>query len=109
MKRWASLALGCALCRGVVHADTNLTVPTDPSSNITIKLTSPVISVPRFGFVPIRLSIENLTARDGVWHFRFNAGTAGSFPGIASSSFELAVPSAQTREAWFYVPLAECG
>ncbi|MEO5959474.1 MAG: hypothetical protein ABIZ49_03660, partial [Opitutaceae bacterium] len=92
-----------------LRADTNLPVPTDSGSNITIKLSSPVLAVPRFGFLPVRVSIENLTTRDGVWKFRFDAGSRGMFPGIATSTFELAVPSPQTREAWFFVPLAEPG
>src|ERR1043165_1433434 len=90
-------------------ADTNFSVPTDSGSNITIKLSSPVTGVPRFGFLPIKIAIENLSAREGVWKFRFNAGTPASFPGVAASTFDLTVPSSQTREAWFYVPIAEPG
>jgi hypothetical protein len=109
MSRARDLVLLGLFAAALVRADTNVPVPTDAASGITIKLTSPVTSLPRFGFVPMRVTIENLSARDGVWKFRFNAGTPGAVLGVSTSAFELAVPAAQTRESWIYVPLAEPG
>jgi hypothetical protein len=96
---WASLARG----------ETTIPVGTDPGSNIAIKISSPCTTVPRFGFMPVRVTIENLTARDGVWDFRFTAGSPTAFPGMVASQFTVTVPSPQTREVWLFVPLAEPG
>jgi hypothetical protein len=109
MNRFSRFVLLFAAGAAVLQGDTSLPVPTEAGSNVTIKLTSPVVAVPRFGFLPIKIAIENLTSRDGVWHFRFNAGSPASFPGMASSVLDVAVPSAQTRETWFFVPIAEPG
>lgn len=104
------IALACAFTGlGTARAESTVSVPTEPGSGVTIKLTSPVAAVPHFGFMPVRVSIENLTTVDGAWRFRFDAGHSHLFPGVASSSFHLEVPSARTREAWFFVPLAEPG
>ncbi len=92
-----------------LRAEISVPVPAELGSGVTIKLSSPVASVPRFGFMPVRVSIENLTGAEGTWGFRFESGNARVFPGLASSAFELTVPAARSREAWFYVPLAEPG
>lgn len=109
MKALTRCLLPLACAGALPAADTNFAIPTENGSNITIKLSSPLTGVPRFGFMPIKIAIENLSAREGTWRFRFNAGTPASFPGVAASTFELAVPSAQTRESWFFVPIAEPG
>jgi hypothetical protein len=92
-----------------LRADVTLPVSTEVGSGVTIKISSPVTSVPHFGFLPVRVSVENLTTRDATWRFRFDAGTPRMFPGTASSTFELAAPATQTREAWFFVPMAGPG
>ncbi|MDO8542472.1 MAG: hypothetical protein Q7S40_18685, partial [Opitutaceae bacterium] len=89
-----------------VRADVAVPVNTEPGSNITIKISSPVTSVPHFGFMPLRIAIENGTARDGTWRFRFDAGSRAMFPGITTSTLEVDVSAMQTRERWFFVPLA---
>jgi hypothetical protein len=94
---------------GVARADISIPFPHDSTSGVTIKLSSPVASVPHFGFMPIHVSIENLTTHDGTWRFQFETGSSATFPGLASSTFELSVPAPQTREAWFFVPIAEPG
>jgi hypothetical protein len=101
----AALTAAASIARG----ETSIPVGTDPGSNISIKISSPATSVPRFGFLPVRVTIENLTARDGVWELRFTAGSPMTFPGMVASRFTVAVPSPQTREVWLFVPLAEPG
>lgn len=100
---------GWALVVTALDAETTLSVPTAPGSNITIKVSSPALAVPRFGFLPVRLHVENLTTRDGTWTFRFEAGTRGVFPGIATTSVDFTVPSPEAREIWVFIPMAEPG
>lgn len=100
----AALALGSAL-----RAETTVPVPTDPASGVTLKVSSPLSAVPRFGFLPLRVTIDNLSPRDGRWRFHFEAGNTMEFPGLSTSAFEFAVPSARTSEFWIYVPLAHPG
>lgn len=56
--------------------------------------------------MPLRIVVENTTARDGTWRFRFDAGSRAVFPGITTSGLVLSVPAGQSRERWFFVPLA---
>jgi hypothetical protein len=93
----------------LARSEVSFPVPTELGSGVSIKLYSPLSAVPHFGFLPVRVTLENQTPSDGTWQFRFNAGAPQSFPGVATSAFDLAVPSAQTREAWFYVPIAGPG
>jgi hypothetical protein len=110
LKNFAAFALvACASFSSFSRADVTFPIPTELGSGITIKISSPATSVPHFGFLPLRVSIENLTTHEGTWRFRFDAGMPRSFPGVATSTFELAVPATQTRDAWFYVPMAGPG
>lgn len=91
------------------RAEISVPVSTEVGSGVTIKVASPVASVPRFGFMPVRVTVENNAPVDGTWRFRFDAGNARQFPGLGSSTFELAVPAMRNREVWFFVPMAEPG
>lgn len=108
-RRWPGLAAAWLAGCGVAWAETSLSIPTEAGSGITIKASSPSLAVPRFGFLPLRVSIENLTTHDGTWQVHCEAGLAGNFPGALDSVFEISVPAAQTRETWLYVPTAEPG
>lgn len=92
-----------------LRADTTYNVATATGSGITIKLTTPLTSLPRFGFMPVRVFVENSSERDATWNFHFISGSPGEFPGEVSGDLELAVASRQNREAWYYLPIAQPG
>ncbi|MDO8544194.1 MAG: hypothetical protein Q7S40_27460, partial [Opitutaceae bacterium] len=52
VRRTAAIVL---LLAAPVRADVAVPVNTEPGSNITIKISSPVTSVPHFGFMPLRI------------------------------------------------------
>jgi hypothetical protein len=100
--------LAVALLAGAasVRADTTYNVATNAGSGITVKLTSPLTFSPRFGFLPVRVFVENNSETDGIWHFNFTAGSPNEFPGEVGGGIDLTVGSRQNREVWYYVPLA---
>jgi hypothetical protein len=100
------LLLWAALLGSDAHAETAYNVGTNTGSGITVKFTTPLTFSPRFGFLPVRVFVENNSDRDGTWRFHFTAGSPNEFPGEVGSGLELAVASRQNREAWYYVPLA---
>ena len=108
-RRWFGLVFALAVSAAFTRADTTLNVPTATGSGATVRLTSPCISVPRFGFLPLRVWIENATGNDGVWHLRFESGQRQIFPGTLEGTRDFAVPAGQNREFWVYLPTAEPG
>ena len=113
------LLRGVAAGRGVLllallalaplRADVSVKIPTLPGSGVNITVSTPVSQMPRFGFLPVRLTIENASSAEHTWQLRFEAGQPRSLTGVLASDFSLAVPAGQTRETWCYVPLAEAG
>jgi hypothetical protein len=92
-----------------LRADTTYNVATATGSGITIKLTTPLTSLPRFGFMPVRVFIENNSERDAAWNFHFVSGSAREFPGEVTGDLEVTVASRQNREAWYFLPIAQPG
>ncbi len=90
-----------------LRADTVIPVPTATDSAVTIKLSTPAVSLPRFGFAPVRVSIENAAAQERTWRVAFQAGMRNQFPGVTTTERSITVPAGQTRDTWIYVPLAE--
>ena len=101
------LATFIAALAAPLRADTVLAVPTAPGSQLTIKLSSPASSPPRFGFAPIRVTIENAAAQERSWQVAFQVGMRGQFPGVLNTVRTFTVPAGQTRENWVYLPVAE--
>ena len=116
--RWRALiparelaALGAllAITHLPLRAETLLAVPTAPGSDVTIKLALPSAQPPRFGFAPVRVTIENAAPLERSWQVRFQSGVRGQFPGPVGFERTFTVPAGRTMDAWVYVPVAEPG
>jgi len=103
------LLCSLALLSAPLRAETTFPITTDPGSGITLKLSTPLTAMPRFGFMPVRFWVENNSQRDGAWQVHFRAGSNVGFPGEVATDLAVAVPAGQSRETWFYVPIAEPG
>jgi hypothetical protein len=90
-----------------LRADNVQTLPVAPGSQVTIKVTSPTLGVPHFGFAPLHVTIENGAARERTWSATFQVGARQWFPGLASTTRTFTVPAGQTRAVWVFVPVAE--
>ncbi|MCX6951392.1 MAG: hypothetical protein NTV51_04290 [Verrucomicrobia bacterium] len=102
-------ALACAAAAAVtLRAETVLAVPTASGSEATIKVALASAQPPRFGFAPVRVTVENAAAQDRSWRFQFQSGTR-QFPGSQAFERTITVPAGQTRDTWVYVPVAEPG
>jgi hypothetical protein len=101
------LFLGAPLA--VLRAEYVLSVPTNPGAEVAIKLATPTAQPPRFGFAPVRVTIENSATQERTWQIQFQSGVAGQFPGRVGYDCSFTVPAGQTRETWVYVPVAEPG
>jgi hypothetical protein len=106
------------LCAGLIclavagspaRGETTVNVAMAPESGATIRFGLPWTQTPRFGFAPVRVSIENSVNRERTWHFDFEGGMRNLFPGVLLSEESISVPALQTREVWIYVPIAEPG
>ncbi|MEO7414134.1 MAG: hypothetical protein ABIZ81_12340 [Opitutaceae bacterium] len=90
-------------------AETIINVPTAPDAEVSIRLAAPWTQTPRFGFAPVRVSIENRARTERAWRIRFEAGTRNLFPGIVTTDETISVPAGQTRDVWVFAPVAEPG
>ncbi len=68
-------------------------------------------TVPRFGFVPVRVSIDNRDTRELTWNAKFtqvsysNAGV----PTESRSTLSIVVPAGRSGDRWVFVPTADTG
>src|SRR4051812_25085292 len=62
------------------RAETQLNVPVAPDSDVSIRFSAPWSQVPRFGFAPVRVMIENRARDERTWHVHFNIGMPNQFP-----------------------------
>ncbi|MCU1421171.1 MAG: hypothetical protein JWN36_822 [Microbacteriaceae bacterium] len=92
-----------------LRAESVLSVPTVTGADVSIKVGLVPAQPPRFGFAPIRVTIENSAPQERSWQLQFQAGTRGQFPGMTSYERLITVPAGQTRDTWVYVPIAEPG
>jgi hypothetical protein len=92
-----------------IHAETVLTVPTAPESQATIRVAAPWTQNPRFGFAPVRITIENRAPNERTWNVQFQAGMRNFSIGVLNSDQAITVPAGQTRDVWVFVPIAEPG
>ena len=79
--------------------------------NVKATLFIPGDTLPRFGFVPLRIAIDNQQPRDLRWRFafEFNSSTNYGATSVAQSVTNLNVPASRNGERWIFVPTAEGG
>lgn len=107
LARLLSLALATFACTAPLRSDIVVPVPTTPGSDATIKLSTPTASLPRFGFAPVRVSIENAAAQERTWVVNFEVGMRNQYPGVTLTGRTITVPAGQTRDTWVFLPVAE--
>jgi hypothetical protein len=106
--RGGRLLLGSALLLAspvMVRAETTVRVPTGDESGVTMNLATPLGVMPSFGFLPVKVSVQNRLNRPASWKLRFSAGQASAPTGISESSLELTVEAGQDRDVWYFFPL----
>lgn len=104
----AACAAACWLT-APARAETVLAIPTASGSDVTIKLAMPAAQPPRFGFAPVRVTIENSASQERTWQVQFQSGVRGQFPGTVYFERSFTVPAGRTSDTWVYVPVAEPG
>jgi hypothetical protein len=109
IQRFLGVIVALLAAAAAIRAETTYNVATSTGSGITVRLTSPLSFLPRFGFMPVRVFVENNSERDGTWDFTFKTGIPNDFPGEVGSGLQLAVASRQNREAWYFIPIAQPG
>lgn len=107
----AALGLACALplVLAPLRAEVSYSVPTAAGSEVAIKVAMVPAQPPRFGFAPVRVTIENTAQTERTWRFVFQSGVRATFPGLLGFERAITVPAGQTRDTWLYVPVAEPG
>jgi hypothetical protein len=67
-------------------------------------------AIPHFGFVPIRVSIENTEPRDLRWQAEFALNSYSGFGNTtAESTVTLTAPANRSGDRWIFVPTADSG
>jgi hypothetical protein len=92
---------------GSLRAESTTSVPTTASSGVTMRISTPVSILPRFGFLPVRVLVDNRAERAGTWQVRFEAGDPASAAGSILSRMIVTAAAGEKKESWFFVPLAE--
>jgi hypothetical protein len=102
--------IACAFALAATgRAETTYPVATEPGSGVNLHLATPLTAVPVFGYLPLRLRVENSSALAGVWQLNFQAGQRTGFPGRIDTTLSVNVAAGQNQDTWIYVPLAEPG
>ena len=70
----------------LAQADTTYNVVTTTGSGITVRLTTPLTMLPRFGFMPVRVFVENNSERDGTWAFISRPACRTTFPARSAAA-----------------------
>ena len=98
----------------LLHAATSPVVGLQQSftgTNVKATLFIPGEMVPRFGFVPLRVSIDNRESRDLRWQARF-VQSSFSNSGLATTSqttTTLLAPAGRSADRWIFVPTSDTG
>ncbi|MEO5960888.1 MAG: hypothetical protein ABIZ49_13610, partial [Opitutaceae bacterium] len=110
MTRRGRVVIWCAAAiAATLRAETTYPIATEPPSGITLHLATPLTAAPVFGYLPLRLRVENSSRQAGVWQLNFQVGQRTGFPGRLDSSLSVSVPAGQNQDKWIYVPLVEPG
>jgi hypothetical protein len=79
-------------------------------NNIKITIEIAGEAVPRFGFIPVRVTVENRQARDLHWDVTFLSESYWTgTPNVAQWTTSLMLPASRTTERWVFVPSFEAG
>ncbi|HEX2853660.1 MAG TPA: hypothetical protein VHO24_10505 [Opitutaceae bacterium] len=105
----ALAALGAGFIALPLRAETILVAPTEPDSGALIRFAAPWVQNPRFGFAPVRVTIENRAPVERTWDVQFQSGMRNFSSGVLNSEHTITVPAGHTREVWVFVPVAEPG
>jgi hypothetical protein len=89
------------------RAETTASVPTTAASGVTLRVATPLSIMPQFGFLPVRVSVQNQSLRAGTWKLRFLTGNPAASTGALASEFEIAAAAGENTETWYLVPLAD--
>ncbi len=107
--RWHILVVVVLGLVAAARGETVLGVPLAAGSEANIKIALTPAQPPRFGFAPVRVTIENSAPQERTWRFDFRAGVGGQPPGLVAYARSVTVPAGQTRDTWIYVPVGEAG
>ena len=79
--------------------------------NVKATLFIPSDTLPRFGFVPVRIAIDNQQSRELRWPVAFEVNLSSNYGAgsITHSATVLQVPATRNTERWLFVPTAEPG
>lgn len=79
--------------------------------NVKATFAIPGETVPRFGFVPVRVTVDNREGRDLRWELRFAQTSYSNTGGTMTSRWvqTLTVPASRQSEHRFHVPAGESG
>jgi hypothetical protein len=79
------------------------------ANGVTATFAIPGDSIPAFGFIPVRVSIDNTQARDFRWQADFTLTSFSVGSTEAETARSLAVPAGRGSERWIFVPTADAG
>jgi hypothetical protein len=106
------LSLACApLAAAPATVSNGWLVQSFTGAGVKGTIAIPGDSVPRFGFVPVRVTIDNAQQRDLRWEAGFELNSYNNF-GLSSgagSSTTMIVPAARATERWIFVPTPDAG
>ena len=107
---WLVLATAVAALRAVGPAPTGME-RTLTQGNVKATFTIPGENLPRFGFVPVHVSVDNREGRELGWELRFTQTTYSNSGGSVASRTTrvLTVPASRRSEHRLHVPVGESG
>ncbi len=106
-----SILITTALHAATAPAPTGGLQQSFTSGNVKGTLFIPGDAVPRFGFVPIRVAVDNREPRELRWDAKFFQSSFSN-SGVSTASqttTTLTVPAGRSGERWMFVPTADSG
>lgn len=79
----------------------------DSTSGVRIEVFSFYEEVPRHGFAPVRVTIDNRTGRERTWSVSFNSSGSWDRQDVVSYEIDLAVPAGEAKRFDLLVPLVQ--
>src|SRR3954469_22944350 len=113
MRRRISMAAGALWAFVIMASISPLRAAVEQSTVVDgIKITVAIAgdSVSHFGFIPVRVIVDNRQPRELLWEARFSAETHGTGSvQLGAWSTNFVVPPGRTSERWLIVPSIEAG
>lgn len=100
---WSSLFW---LIMPLALAGKDLLIPLESNAEAKISVSSCFRELPRSGYAPVTVNINNDSARAQSWSFQFNSDSWGGSRNSMAFAVNLSVPSKSTRHFDILVPLA---